>query len=403
MYNFENTFTGVDLIPENDSERLAALKRYDILYTPPEQSFDRIAAMARRLFKVPIALVAMVDADSVFFKANLGMEGTSKVSRGKSLCALAILQDEVTVFDNALNEPCLVANPLVAGEFGLRFYAGAPVFSKEGHRLGTVCIVDHYPREFSENQRQTLQDLSALVSDIMEMRLTDRRAQNTQKELLNIAAHDLKSPLNNIKALAGLLPRVRHDETGHFENMTERIVQASDDMSHLIQDLLTSGQLDADEYTIKPEPTDFSALVRHAVQRQRPKADRKKQRLLTYIQKDVTATVDPVRMSNVIENIVSNAIKYSYEAGKIKIYLERNSKGVELRVCDEGQGFSEQDLTEVFGKFKRLSARPTGGESSTGLGLSIVKQIVAAHGGEICINSEGKDCGCEVVMMLQED
>ena len=144
-----NTF-GKNIIPNNEQQRLQALFNYDILETPKEGAFDHIAEMAARMFNTPIALVSFVDDDRVWFKANHGLHGVTETSRGISLCSLSILKDDVTVFENARQEPCLMANPMVIGEFGLQFYAAAPLITKDGFNIGAVCIVDKEPREFPE-------------------------------------------------------------------------------------------------------------------------------------------------------------------------------------------------------------------------------------------------------------
>ncbi|HXB10800.1 MAG TPA: GAF domain-containing protein, partial [Bacteroidia bacterium] len=110
----KNTF-GIDIIPENELQRLEVLKRYKILDTPPEDAFNNIARLATQIFNVPISLISLVDSEEVFFKANVGMGNTKSTSRGISLCSLALLDPEVTVFENAPKEPCLLTNPLVAG------------------------------------------------------------------------------------------------------------------------------------------------------------------------------------------------------------------------------------------------------------------------------------------------
>ena len=165
-----NTF-GKEIIPPNDEARLEALKRYEVLDTPHEEYFDRMARMAAMIFNMPIALVSFVDKERVFFKANVGMPGVENVSRGVSLCALAVLDDDVTVFERPLEEPCLLANPLVTGEFGLRFYAGAPIRTPDGYNIGTLCLVDKKPRYITEDQKTLLADLAGVVADLLVGRL----------------------------------------------------------------------------------------------------------------------------------------------------------------------------------------------------------------------------------------
>ncbi|RYY71130.1 MAG: GAF domain-containing protein [Chitinophagaceae bacterium] len=177
-----NTF-GIPIIPQNDEDRLAALKRYKILDTPPEGSFNNIAKLATQIFDVPISLISLVGAEEVFFKANVGMGNTSKTSRGVSLCSLAVLSEELTVFEDAPQEPCLLANPLVAGDFGLKFYAGAPLVTMDGFLIGTMCIVDKKTRTFSEKDRGILKGLAAIVMDEIELRLASITENDLQQQL----------------------------------------------------------------------------------------------------------------------------------------------------------------------------------------------------------------------------
>jgi PAS domain S-box-containing protein len=165
----ENTF-GKEIIPANDTERLQVLRRYRIMDTPSEASFDNIAKLATQIFNVPISLVSLVDAERVFFKANIGMGKAKESNRGKSLCALAVLDPGVTVFEDALKEPCLMVNPNVAGDFGLRFYAGAPLITYDGFLIGTLCIIDKQPRVFTKNEENILQGLAVAVMDQIELR-----------------------------------------------------------------------------------------------------------------------------------------------------------------------------------------------------------------------------------------
>lgn len=167
----DNSF-GMNIIPDNDIKRIEALKRYKILDTPPEGAFDNVARLATQIFNVPISLISLVDAEEVFFKANIGMGNARKTSRGISLCSLAVLQPAVTVFENAPEEPCLLTNPNVAGSFGLKFYAGAPLTTHDGFLIGTLCIIDKTPRLFNEESRQILQSLAKIVMDEIELRLS---------------------------------------------------------------------------------------------------------------------------------------------------------------------------------------------------------------------------------------
>lgn len=160
-----NNSFGKPIIPANDADRLQALQSLDIVHSDPELFFNNMAQLIGQSFGTPIALISLVDKDEVFFKANVGMEGTNYTPRGISLCSLAILDPEPTVFEDALKEPCLLTNPLVAGEFGLRFYAGAPIITPNGFNIGTVCVIDKMPRIFSEIDKDLLSRFAISVME----------------------------------------------------------------------------------------------------------------------------------------------------------------------------------------------------------------------------------------------
>jgi GAF domain-containing protein len=164
----ENNF-GIPIIPDNEEERLEKFYSLNILDTHREEgTFKHIAAMAARMFHVPIALVNFVDSEYVHTKGSAGMDVTQPVPRGTSLCSLAVLREGATVFQNALEEPCLLATPLVTGEFGLRFYAAAPLTTTDGYHVGALCIVDTQPREFSASDQKILENLASVVMENIE-------------------------------------------------------------------------------------------------------------------------------------------------------------------------------------------------------------------------------------------
>ena len=172
----------VDLVAANEAERMAALRRYDVLDTPPDGAFDRITALAARLFRVPISIVSIVDTDRIWFKSRHGLD-VNQIDREPGLCASAILQNEPWLVRDAISDPRTLANPLVAGEFGLRFYAGVPLTTHDGHKLGTLCVIDRNPREVTADEVATLCDLASVVMDELELRRSARSAVRVEGEL----------------------------------------------------------------------------------------------------------------------------------------------------------------------------------------------------------------------------
>ncbi len=169
----QSSTAGTDEVREQ--QRMAAVRRYDILDTPPDGAFDRIAALAARLLDVPIAIVSVVDTDRIWFKSHHGLD-VSEIGRDPGLCASAILGSEPWLVTDARTDPRTLSNPLVAGDFGLRFYAGAPLTTHDGHNLGTLCAIDQSPRLITEYETAILTDLAALVMDELELRLSARTA-----------------------------------------------------------------------------------------------------------------------------------------------------------------------------------------------------------------------------------
>lgn len=156
--------------------------------TPPEEDFDRLAGLASRLFNVPIVLVSLLDHDRQFFKANVGFD-VCETSREVSFCAHAIMRDDILVIPDATKDPRFLANPLVLGPPYIRFYAGKPLVTPTGEKIGTVCLIDTKPRAvFTAEDRKNLTDLAVLVMDRMEVRRLEYVRTISQARFENIAA-----------------------------------------------------------------------------------------------------------------------------------------------------------------------------------------------------------------------
>ncbi|GAA3725295.1 GAF domain-containing protein [Spinactinospora alkalitolerans] len=177
---------------------MAAVRRYDILDTPPDGTYDRVAALVAQTLRVPIATVTIVDEDRIWFKAAQGLpQGVCETSREPGLCASAILHGESYVVPDALRDSQALTNPLVRGELGLRFYAAAPITTADGFRLGTVNAIDTRPRKATDRERGILRDLAAMVMDGLELRLSAMRTVQLERELQESKEANLRAALDS--------------------------------------------------------------------------------------------------------------------------------------------------------------------------------------------------------------
>ncbi|NNE17922.1 MAG: PAS domain S-box protein, partial [Myxococcales bacterium] len=156
-------------IPENEAARLRALESYRVMDTPPESSFDDLTTLVARILDVPIALVSLVDADRQWFKSRYGLDAP-ETPRDISFCGHVVAEQELLVVPDAFADNRFHDNPLVTGDPRVRFYAGVPLRTPDGHVLGTLCAIDHEARQVSADQLDTLSILGRQVADQLELR-----------------------------------------------------------------------------------------------------------------------------------------------------------------------------------------------------------------------------------------
>jgi phosphoserine phosphatase RsbU/P len=154
-----------------EAERLAAIRRYEILDAPADGTFDDIVTLAAAVFDTPVATVSIVDTDRVFLAASHGLDGVHQVGTEPGLCVSAMMADGPYVIDDAAANPRTLDHPLVRGQLGIRFYAAAPIITAGGHRLGTVNVMDYQPRQVSDNQITVLAILARIVARHLDLRL----------------------------------------------------------------------------------------------------------------------------------------------------------------------------------------------------------------------------------------
>ena len=325
-----------------EAQRLAALRRYDILDTPPDGAFDRITELAADLFEVPIAIISLVDHDRIWFKSHHGLDA-EQISRDAGLCASAILHDEPWILPDARKDIHALANPLVAGAFGLRFYAGIPLRTHDGFNLGTLCVIDREPRPAPPLLVTRLEKLAAIVMDQMELRLAARRAVG------NLAA-----------ILAEKDAALRHAELMAKE-VDHRVKNSLQLISGLLRMQGASGEALGQEATEQIEIAADRVLAVARVHQHIYLGDGIEQaRCRTYLERlcnDIAAMLRPADQGGIVvrgpeivvpakqlesigliaNELVTNAIKHG--GGRVTVSLHGSvAEGYALSVADEGGG-----------------------------------------------------------------
>ncbi len=402
-----------------EERRLAALYRYDVLDTPPEHAFDHIAELAADLLEAPIALVSLIDRDRQWFKACVGLNDR-QTGLDASFCVYAIQSEGATIVPDARADARFADSPLVAGEPGIRFYAGVPLEISSGHRIGTLCVIDTEPRaDLAPAKRKHLKHLAQLVVDELELRREVKVRARREDELdrareaaeaarqeaeeahaamsrfLAGIAHDLRTPLTRMLLFLDLLERSMDEPpTDHLET----IRTSGQQLESMIGSLLELSHLRSGRVSLDRSPVDVGELVR-TVWAKVEDAEATAQRTVELDLPDEPLQVlaDPDALSRVIENLVRNAIKYTTVGDQISIAAhptqvvfdaehaaDGGTPAVCIEICDTGPGIESDLLDTLFTPFVRGSDD----EEGMGLGLAIAKDLMEAMDGAIRVESE---------------
>jgi signal transduction histidine kinase len=308
--------------PVNETERLAALVRYEILDTEFEQHFDDLAQLAAHICGTPIALISLVESDRQWFKSHIGLDVT-ETPRDIAFCPHAILQPNQTfIVSDAHQDPRFANSPLVTAQPFVRFYAGAPLVTAEGYALGTLCVIDSIPRDLMPQQIEALQALSRQVMAQLELRrnliqlnqtnLQLTRLNQNKNDFLNMAAHDLKNPLSAIKGYAEEIMEMQNNvDTEEVGEIAKNIAKASQHMFELVINLLDVNAIEHQMDNLKCEPINIAEILSHLKTQYQQRAALKQIELNLQIDSQRLAYAHAASVQQIFDNLISNALKYS--------------------------------------------------------------------------------------------
>lgn len=324
------------IIPRNEPERMAAVRRYDILDTPPDGAFDRITAIAARRFNVPIAIISIVDEDRIWFKSHHGLPVT-EIGRDPGLCASAILSDAPYLLSDAKIDPRSLANPLVAGDFGLRFYAGVPLRTSDGYNLGTLCVIDREARPIDQAQIDDLKDLASVVMDQMELRLAARHALEQSRLMTREIDHRV---MNSLQFISGMLTMQSKgagaDSAAQLESAATRVLSVARVHRHFYMGDGTQAECLTFLHRLC---ADLAGVLGRPV-------------IVSGDEGEVpTEWIQPIGL--IVNELVTNAAKHG--AGRIDVAYRVEAGVRHLSVCDEGAGLPAGfDLAKTSGLGMRV-------------------------------------------------
>jgi signal transduction histidine kinase len=231
-----------------------------------------------------------------------------------------------------------------------------------------------------------------------------RRTNAVQSEILETVAHDLKNPLSVILGRAEMLDELVVAGNASAEKIEAQVVQIKGSarrLTEMVNQLMANASTGALDISVRWEDLNLANLVREVSESNRTLAARKGQNMSLAIADRLMTRGDPDRLREALDNIIGNAVKYSPLGGDIAVSATEEAGEPIIRVSDSGPGFAPEDMGRMFGRFQRLSAKPTGGESSTGLGLSITKRIIELHAGDISVESNDGLGGSTFVVRLK--
>lgn len=382
-------------IPNNEIERLRALREYSILDTLPEQEFEDITKIASEICQTPISLITLIDSDRQWFKSRVGMND-SETHRNHAFCAHALNAPyDILEVKDSREDKRFSENPLVTGDPNVIFYAGVPLVNSDGYALGTICVIDMKPRELNEMQLNSLRALSNQVVKLFELRKANRLLEESKMEMIArnkdleqfayVVSHDIKSPLRNITSLTTLL------KSNLAEKITEEELQIFDHLMNVTSRLKSLVDGIVEHYTgvnidvNKKEIINVAPLIHDMIHLLDPKQEHKIC-FTTDIEKIV---INEVAIKQILINLISNAIKYNNKnVVRIDIAISSTPDLYIFTIKDNGLGIDKSQLDEVFNVFTTLGEKDRFNNVGTGIGLATVKKLIEKSGGTIRIESE---------------
>lgn len=384
-------------LPADEAARLQELREYAILDTPVEQAFEDLTALASSIAGTPIALISLVDADRQWFKSRIGLD-VPEMSREVSFCAHAILDSATFVVEDAHLDPRFAGNPEVLGGPQIRFYAGAPLETPSGQRVGTLCVIDKVPRSLSDRDNEALRIIARQVVTQLELRKAGVQlrhhservaaANRMKDEFVSVVSHELRTPLTAIKGSLQLLLDGEIEDPVDRGKLQHAALANAERLIRLVNDILDISKIDAGALQLRRQPVHPRELAETAVRSVGQVAVAAGVELTIATDGRLPQiNVDADRIVQALVNLISNAVKFSAPGMAVSVSVTPDGDEIRYAVSDAGPGIPAEALPRLFQKFSQLDSSDARRVSGTGLGLAITKGIVEEHGGRVSVGS----------------
>lgn len=391
-----------------EKDRLEILKSYEILDTPPESDYDDITFLASKICNTPISAITLIDEDRAWVKSKIGFDHYDS-AREHSFCSLAISKPtDIVVIPDIIKDPEFKAVSFLNGFDNPGFYASVTLRDPKGYAMGALCVLDHAPKELTEDQLKSLEILGGQVCKLLELRkYNSTLAENNQQlnlkyseleHFARVVSHDIKSPLNNIISLVQILKEGDEEKfSAEEKDYLNYLALSSNQLRNYVDGLLNYYKGD----TVNARDTEeivVADLINEVISTLDPQGDChfKIPECTVKIKSNKSA------LEQILLNLISNGIKYN---DKDYIYIEINcedtDKHVKLSVKDNGNGIEPKNLDTIFSFFTTLNKKDRFGNYGTGIGLATVKKITENLNGKIDVLSE-PNLGTEFILTFEK-
>ena len=407
-------------ISSQEAERLRVLHSYDILDTAAEPQYDDIVALASHICGVPIASMTLVDDTRQWFKAQVGF-AVRETPRELSFCAHALGRDadDLLVVPDAREDARFQNLSNVTGEPHIRFYAGAPLVTRDGWSLGTLCVIDRRPRELSADQlralrvlrnqvvnalelRRLARDQNKLIADLErtraaldEARIAAEAGARAKSQFLAAMSHEIRTPMN---AVIGMSTLIRATPlTPEQADYVDTIRTSGELLLTVINDILDFSKIESGKLEFERSPFGVASCVGDAVDLLAAPAAAKGLAIRVEIAPEVPSCVrgDVTRVRQILVNLLSNAVKFTPK-GSVVVSVSSRPSGADetgaVELCfavrDTGIGIPKDRQDRLFQAFCQAELSTTRHYGGTGLGLAISRRLAEMHGGRMWVKSE---------------